>query len=86
MPAGGLSLAILWIEDQPEEYYPLIERLRRLPWVERVETAQTEKEAQWKLVGQHFGLVILDVMLPPDEDALNAERVSLNAGRRLLTE
>jgi CheY-like chemotaxis protein len=81
-----LDFRILWIEDQPEEYGPLLEDLQGLVGQGNLVLAYTEEEGRSQLRGHAFDLVLLDLMLPQNDVKHKIGMVLLDAGQRLLGE
>ena len=77
---------ILWIEEQYEEYDPLLDDLRELVGPEHIVVVRTENEGRSQLREHAFDLVLLDLMLPRNEDERKAGLIRLEAGTRLLHE
>jgi DNA-binding NarL/FixJ family response regulator len=76
--------SILWIEEQCEEYDPLLEDLQDLVGREHMVVACTEEEGHSQLEERAFDLVILDLMLPQNDEHYKVGLIRLEAGQRLL--
>jgi CheY-like chemotaxis protein len=81
-----LDFRILWIEDQTEEYDPLLDDLQGLVGQENLVVVRTEEEGRFQLRGHAFDLVLLDLMLPRDEGESKEGLIRIESGQRLLRE
>jgi CheY-like chemotaxis protein len=77
---------ILWIEEQYEEYDPLLEDLQALVGQEHVILARTGDGGRKELRHHFFDIVLLDLMLPQNEKEINLELIHLETGQQLLRE
>lgn len=80
------NYSILWIEDQYEEYDPLFNDLQDLVGKGHVTVSQTEDDGRSLLQNKAFDLVILDLLLPKNENERRLNLIHLEAGIRILQE
>lgn len=77
-------MKILWIEEQYDEYNPVLKKLGQLVGPDNVHTARTEEQGLAELQRASFDLVLLDLMLPRNDDELEAGLTRREAGVRIL--
>lgn len=74
-------LRVLWIEEQTDEYYPIDEDLMGLFTLQIAETV--DKGFQY-LKEEQYNLILLDLMLPANDNEYMLYNVHLEAGQRIL--